>query len=172
MVWGVDRYHATGVQWDTHLVKCMVYIDLNMVRAGVVRHPSEWPFCGYNEIQNPPQRYALIDRQRLMGLLGIADTEGFREVYKGWVEEVLARGSHVREAKWSESIAVGSRSFVEEIMEKLGVKVSGRKVVEARDGYELKEAETPYRSAFEGEMGALRHKNSYPWRVYDSNSAR
>jgi hypothetical protein len=28
----------------------MVYIDLNMVRAGGVNHPSEWPFSGYNEI--------------------------------------------------------------------------------------------------------------------------
>jgi hypothetical protein len=24
----------------------LVYIDLNMVRAGVVRHPSEWHFGG------------------------------------------------------------------------------------------------------------------------------
>ena len=55
-------------------------------------------------------------------------------------------------------------------MEKLGVKVSGRKVVEARDGYELKEARAPYGSVFEGKMAALRHKNSYPWRIYDSNS--
>jgi len=26
---------------------------MNMVRAGVVAHPSEWEFCGYNEIQEP-----------------------------------------------------------------------------------------------------------------------
>ena len=61
---------------------------------------------------------------------------------------------------------MGSRSFVEKIMEKLGVKVSGRKAVEAGDGYELKEDRAPYGSDFEGEMAALRHKNSYPWRVY------
>lgn len=35
-----DRYHATAVQDDNHLIRCLVYIDLNMVRAGVVRHPS------------------------------------------------------------------------------------------------------------------------------------
>jgi len=52
-----DRYHATAVQADSHLVQCMVYIDLNMVRAGVVPHPSEWPFCGYHEILNTRQRY-------------------------------------------------------------------------------------------------------------------
>ena len=48
-----DRYHATAVEAGSHLVRCMVYIDLNMVRAGIVTHPSEWPFSGYNEIQNP-----------------------------------------------------------------------------------------------------------------------
>jgi hypothetical protein len=148
----------------------MVYIDLNMVRAGVVGHPSEWPFCGYNEIRNPPQRYALIDRQRLMALFGISDTEKFSEVYKGWVEKVLLGGSRVRDPKWSESIAVGGRPFVEKMMEKLGVRASGRKVVATRDGYELREAGVPYRRTFEGKMGVLRRKNTYPWCVYDSNS--
>jgi REP element-mobilizing transposase RayT len=33
-----DRYHATAVEVDSHLVQCMVYIDLNMVRAGPLRN--------------------------------------------------------------------------------------------------------------------------------------
>jgi putative transposase len=37
-----DRYHATAVQADEHLHRYMVYIDLNMVRAGVVTHPFDW----------------------------------------------------------------------------------------------------------------------------------
>ena len=28
-----DRYHATAIETDEHLHRCMVYIDLNMVRA-------------------------------------------------------------------------------------------------------------------------------------------
>ena len=48
-----DRYHATGVESGDHPARCMVYIDTNMVRAGVVSHPSEWPFSGYNEIREP-----------------------------------------------------------------------------------------------------------------------
>jgi len=77
----------------------MVYIDLNMVRAGVVSHPSEWPFSSYNEIQDPPQRYSLIDRQGLMDLLGIDDSDRSSKVYKGWVEDVLRKGGHAREEK-------------------------------------------------------------------------
>jgi len=66
-----DRYHATAVDSEGHLARCMVYIDLNMVRAGVVSQPIGWGVCGYREIQQPPQRYAIIDRLTLRELLGI-----------------------------------------------------------------------------------------------------
>ena len=56
-----DRYHATAIEADEHLHRCLVYIDLNMIRARVVSHPSNWPHSGYREIQNPPKRYGIID---------------------------------------------------------------------------------------------------------------
>jgi len=56
-----DRYNATAVDKEEHLLRCLVYIDLNMVRAGVVKHPAEWPFSGYDEIQNQ-RRYSFITR--------------------------------------------------------------------------------------------------------------
>jgi putative transposase len=42
-----DRYHAAAVESGEHLHRCMTYIDLNMCRAGVVRHPDEWEWSGY-----------------------------------------------------------------------------------------------------------------------------
>jgi REP-associated tyrosine transposase len=36
-----DRYHATAIETDEHLHRCLVYIELNMVRAGVVPYPVE-----------------------------------------------------------------------------------------------------------------------------------
>ena len=65
-----DRYHATAVEKNEHLARCLVYIDLNMVRAGVVGHPGEWRWSGYKEIQNPPERYRVVYMQMLMYLLG------------------------------------------------------------------------------------------------------
>jgi len=53
-----DRYHATAVETDAHLVRCLTYIDLNMVRAGVVTHPRAWPNGSYHEIQRPRLRSA------------------------------------------------------------------------------------------------------------------
>ncbi|RQW92371.1 MAG: hypothetical protein EHM79_00530 [Geobacter sp.] len=52
-VYWEDRYRATAVESGDHLARCMVYIDTNMVRVVVVSHPSMWPSCGYNEIQEP-----------------------------------------------------------------------------------------------------------------------
>ena len=46
-----DRYHATAVEHDEHLARCMLYIDMNMARAGVVKNPEDRPFCGYNEVR-------------------------------------------------------------------------------------------------------------------------
>ena len=60
-----DRYHATAIESDRHLIQCIVYIDLNMVRAEAVRHPSEWKFSGFNEIQKPRRRYRIIDYKSL-----------------------------------------------------------------------------------------------------------
>ena len=45
-----DRYHATSVETDEHLLRCLLYIDFNMVRAGVIHHPVEWPFHPRNDI--------------------------------------------------------------------------------------------------------------------------
>ncbi len=67
-----DRYHATAIESGAHLLRCLVYMDMNMVRAGAVSHPSEWRYCGYQEIQSPPARYHLIDRNRLIELTGAA----------------------------------------------------------------------------------------------------
>ena len=59
-----DRYHATAVQTGDHLIRCLVYIDLNMVRAGAVSHPSRWQASGYLEIQTPPMRKRIINVER------------------------------------------------------------------------------------------------------------
>jgi putative transposase len=143
-----DRYHATAVAFDEHLSKCMTYIDMNMVRSGVVNHPEEWPFCGYNEIQNPRQRYSLIDYQRLISLLQMKDLSELQELCRKSVEQSLASKDKSREIKWSESIAVGSKSFIEATIKRLGIKARGRKVIGGNKSYELREPSVPYGANF------------------------
>jgi len=62
---------------------------------------------------------------------------------------------------WSESIAVGSKQFVENIQHKLGVKVLGRSV-SSREGISvLKEPHVPYKALFATQKRPLSLKNSY-----------
>ena len=144
----------------------MVYIDLNMVRAGVVTHPSEWPFSGYNEIQNPRQRYSLIDHGSLRDLLDIKSMEELKRSYREWVEESLVRQGGKRESRWTESIAVGSKAFLEKTKAELGIKAIGREVMGAADGvYELREHDVSYNPSFGGENSGLSPENTYFWNI-------
>ena len=85
-----DRYHATAVQADEHLHHCLVYIDLNMVRAGAVNHPSHWVQSGYREIQRPPKRYGIIDLRELTALCGFGELEDFQRAHAGWGQPARA----------------------------------------------------------------------------------
>ena len=107
-----DRYHATAVDTEAYLARCMVYIDLNMVRAGAVAHPREWDVCGYREIQEAPARYRIIDRHVLKGLLGIGDEGKLRREHEAWVEDALKNEDSKRQGAWSEVLAVGREEFV------------------------------------------------------------
>jgi putative transposase len=158
-----DRYHATAIERDDHLFRCIVYLDLNMVRAGVVTHPSDWGFSGYNEIQNPRKRYALINYQRLMQLLNIQTVEELKKSHSGWIEEALRNNSSVRESKWVKSVSVGSKEFVEMTKEKLGFQVKGRSVSRSGDNYQLREQQTAYSPLFARENSSLSDDNTYFW---------
>ena len=100
-----------------------------------MQYPGEWMYGGYHEIQNPKQRYSLINRQKLSTLLGIKDSAQLPDYHCKWVEEVLKNGSNQRDAKWTESIAVGDKDFVIETKAKLGAKAIGRRGLENDEGY-------------------------------------
>jgi putative transposase len=42
------RYKSTLVQAERYLLACMVYIDLNPVRAGLVTDPADYPWSSYH----------------------------------------------------------------------------------------------------------------------------
>jgi len=128
-----DRYHATAVETGTHLARCLVYIDLNMVRAGAVQHPAEWEASGYREIQAPPDRYRVVDQQALLESLGIGSLADLRDCHRMWVEEGLASDRAARDDRWSTAVAVGSRPFVDEVQRALGVRSPGREVEQLGD---------------------------------------
>lgn len=140
-----DRYHATAVQTDDHLSRCLVYIDLNMVRAGIARHPREWPHCGFHEIQQPPLRFRIIDRSTLLEVFRSRSDDEMRKLHRDWIEAELGRSDSIkRDPRWTESVAVGQHDYVEHFKHQLGSKAPGRQSIELNRGYQLKEASALY----------------------------
>ncbi len=71
------------------------------VSGKAVTHPSEWEFCGYQEIQSPKKRKGIIDFKRLMSLLDIESYDQLKEAHSGWVDSVISNEKHARESKWT-----------------------------------------------------------------------
>ena len=83
-----------------------------MVRAGVVRHPSEWPFCGYSEIQEPKGKNVLIDYEKLRELLGFDSYNEVRTYPERWVSDYVGNCKNTRDDKWTKSIAACPVNFL------------------------------------------------------------
>ncbi len=158
-----DWYHATAIESEEHLFKCLTYIDLNMVRNGVVSHPSEWSFCGYNEIQNPKKKNGLIAYQVLAELTGFESYTAFQETHKELVNESLVNGKNFRQNQWTESIS--RKSFIETSKEKLGILAKGRKIIENDGGFHLGEEMETYitNSDTKNKKDNTGAQNTYYW---------
>jgi putative transposase len=63
----------------------------------------------------------IIDFDRLMDLLGFENYDDLKEAHCKWVDSVMQTDNSGKENKWTQSIAVGSKSFVEKMKEALGL---------------------------------------------------
>jgi putative transposase len=139
------NYHATAVATGTHLWKCLVYIDLNMVRAGVVKHPEDWDYCGYQEICGTRNREScLIDIDLLKRILQMKESARLRTIYRNMIDQELTQGELKRQAKWTESLAVGNEEFVDQIRGRLGIRAIHRQVCVDSGSHVLRESEPEY----------------------------
>lgn len=158
-----DRYHATAVDTDAHLAKCLVYIDLNMVRAGVVSHPCDWFDGGYREIQQPTTRYRVIDQQSLLALFGFSNGPDFQQIHRQWVEAELKADTTQRQPFWTESLAVGRKEFVQDVQAQLGASAMVRAVIDEAEHFMLKEPPASYTGHLGQKNTPLSLENSYIW---------
>ena len=100
----------------------------------------------------------IIDFNRLMDLLGFENYDDLKEAHCKWVDSAMQTDNSGKENKWTQSIAVGSKSFVEKMKEALGFRATGRKIICADDTFELREVLTPY-----GKENNLASGNKFLW---------
>jgi putative transposase len=137
-----DRYHATAVQSNDHLVRCLIYIDLNMVRAGVARHPCDWEVSGYHEIQQPQRRKGIINHTLLNDLTGMSANDELRRSHAKWIEAQLKNSR--RDPVWTESVGVGDEDFLTSLKMRLGPAGYHREISSVNGTTYLREPKNSY----------------------------
>jgi len=75
-----------------------------------------------------------------------------------WVNRAMQTDNRGEENKWTQSIAVGSKTLVEKMKEALGFRAKVRKIICADDTFELREMLTPYGKANNQDSG-----NTFLW---------
>ena len=122
------RYRSTLIETERYLLACMVYIDLNPVRAGMVTQPGAWPWSSHPHYLG--QRIdKLVTPHALYWALG--NTPFAREAaYAGLVQAGVGSGDQtaLTDAALT-GWALGDAEFVAELQKK-----SPRRVTKAKAG--------------------------------------
>jgi REP-associated tyrosine transposase len=111
-----DRFHTTRIQNGEHLARCLIYIDLNMVRAGVVKHPGDWRHSGFSEIRKGRERCRIINIKRLLDCLCIKDKQTLLDWHECSIMEKINKQELKKEKYWSNSIAVGESAWLDNLI--------------------------------------------------------
>lgn len=111
------RYKSTLIQTERYLLACMVYIDLNPVRAGLVRQAGDYPWSSYGHYTGL-RSDKLITPHPLVWELG--NTPFAREA--AYAELVQGGLNPVQQAALTDSVlrgwALGEPDFVAELQKR------------------------------------------------------
>ena len=144
------RFGSTMVEGGVYVEHCLVYVDLNMVRCGKVKHPGDWGWSGYGEVMGRKRRNRVLDIPKLLELMGGVQLDAFRKHYEGLVLERLAKDQAAREPYRTESLAVGSQAYVESVQGLIRNRMKTETAMEETGHWVIRETgrQEPYGSLF------------------------
>ena len=137
-------YHPTLIEPGHHLSRCLYYIDLNMVRAGVVKHPAGWKYSGYHELAGMRKKYRIINTDCLLECLGLLDKNRFYKWYNSTIDKEVEKNYHSRQPAWTEALAVGGKEWVENLSNGLSRTKILPVITESTQAFTINEAKEIY----------------------------
>jgi putative transposase len=117
------RFRSSIVQQEEYLFSCQRYIEMNPVRAEIVKHPGEYRWSSYRT-NGQGEKSELITPQNLYLSLGKSRKEreeAYRELFRYDLEP--GEIDKIRKAT-NGNFALGNERFSEEISKNLGRRVS------------------------------------------------
>jgi len=83
-----DRFYSSIINKERYFWECSRYIDLNAVRAGLVKKPEDYPWSSYLAYCQKDYKGKLIDQDRFLKYYG-ENLENSRLAYLEFVKEGL-----------------------------------------------------------------------------------
>ncbi|EAR21680.1 transposase [Nitrococcus mobilis] len=138
------RFRSCLTQEEGYVLSCYRYIELNPVRANMVRHPGEYPWSSYRA-NAQGELSTLLTPHRLYTALGNnaeARQAAYRELFRyqldpGTVDEIRAATNG--------NFALGSSQFQAQVTAALG-----RRVTRGKSGRPQKQSESKSSGLFDG----------------------
>ncbi len=112
------RYKATLIDSESYLLTCMRYIELNPVRAAMVKHPSDYPWSSYrcNALSEPNDLLSPHVEYRRLGKSTEERQAAYRQLFKHHVSEESVNA--IRDAT-NKAWVLGSDRFKQRIEKQL-----------------------------------------------------
>jgi len=116
------RYKASLVHEADYLLACMRYIELNPVRAGMVRHPRDYPWSSYraNAEGREDDLITLHEEFLRLGKTVLQRKKAYLDLFRAEVGD--AEVNQIRTA-WQTGTPLGNVYFKEKVERKLKLKV-------------------------------------------------
>ncbi|UCG73820.1 MAG: transposase [Chromatiales bacterium] len=123
------RFKCSIVDSDEYLLACLRYVELNPVRAGICRHPADYPWSSYRQRVGLPGEHggrAWLDADPVT--TGLGETAAARATaYAKFVAAEIPEGQSARiRAAVQRNQLTGGRRFVDEIERRTGVRIESR----------------------------------------------
>ena len=96
--------------------------------------------------------------------LVFTSVSAFQSQHRRWIDEALIERL-MREAKWPQSIAVGSEAFVNQVADAVNPELSKRKTTIVGESFVVREPPTAYSAHTDTKMGLLSPQNALPWKI-------
>jgi putative transposase len=107
------RFRSTIVEAPSYFLRCMAYVDLNPVRAGIVGRPEDYPWSGHRALRDEDAE--VLDLSPLYLALG-SDAAARYRWYVEWLAEELGRPA----VSLATAYFVGRGRFVQQMERRFG----------------------------------------------------
>ncbi|MDQ5985309.1 MAG: hypothetical protein CSYNP_01017 [Syntrophus sp. SKADARSKE-3] len=106
-----DRFKSIIISKDEYLLACGSYVELNPVRAGMVKDPQDYPWGSY-KTNAYGEKDDLIDRHVLFDKL--STDESVRKAYRSFIQQMQRKHESMR-GQMERRTIYGSSEFVQQV---------------------------------------------------------